>query len=203
MPSSLAIAVWVPLGIGWNLLLAILPCILVYELSIWVRGRTWRQSAPSARFTFLAAFLFWLFFFPNTAYLFTLVRHLVDHCTDYNVHRVCFHEAWQVPVLFLYALMGLPTFVYSLRMMQRIFAQWFGSGWFLPVVIIPLTSLGILLGLFERLNTWDVVTRPFILIEKTWSYLTDPWSLLNFFVYVFVLGAIYYGTLYFWNSKTS
>ncbi len=202
MSLSLTTAIWIPLGIGWNLLLAIIPCILVYELSHWVRGRTWQKSAPSARITFIAAFLFWFFFFPNTAYLFTLVRHLVDHCTDYNIHRVCFEEAWKVPLFLFYALMGLPTFVYSLRMMQRVFSQWFGSGRFLPFFIIPLTALGILFGLFERFNTWDIVTHPLTLVEKTLSYLTQPWSLLDFFVYIFVLSAIYYGTLYLWKART-
>lgn len=192
---NLLIVFLILLGIAWNLLLAVIPCLLAYEIPVWLKGRRWGGLGHKDRFVLTAAFLLWLFFFPNTAYLFTVVRYLVNYCTDYNIHWVCTEEIWKAPVVFLYACSGLPAFTYSLRKMTLITRNW------LPVAIIPITALGILFGLWERANTWDIVAHPLLLLQKTAAYFLEPIALFNWLAFTAVLIVIYYGTLYLWSKR--
>ncbi len=193
-PDFIIIAL-MPLGVAWNLVLLAIPCLLAHEIPLWLKGRRWGALTRSDRLHFLAAFLLWLFFFPNTAYMFTLVRHLVAQCSDYNIHNVCREETWQAPVFFLYALTGLPAFVYSLAKMSRVIGR------ALPLVIIPFTAVGILFGLWDRLNTWDIVAHPLLVLQRTIEYFAQPIGFLNWLVYTAVLFILYYSALYLWNQK--
>jgi len=173
----------------WNIFLAFLPCWVVYFLG---EHKKLRRN----RLLFALIFLFWLAMLPNTAYLFLMVRHLVNYCANYNIFRVCQTGSWIVLFFFTYALIGLPTFYYALsRMTKLVKRKW------LPAPVIPLVSVGMLFGLYGRFNSWNVVTRPYQLLKTTVSFFTTPYLLTDFLVFTLALYLIYYTTDFFWKLK--
>lgn len=181
--------------IVWNLFLAAIPCTLAYQFQKKLKGKTIQQLPPKKQYLYLAGFLLWVAFLPNTAYLISLVRHLLDHCSDYDAYRVCVEEAFLVPFFFCYALLGVPSFWYALKTMAKTLGKLIHPKvtFWLPLIMIPLSALAILFGLIDRLNSWDLVTRPLLVLKTAWNDLTDPHQLLNLILYTAALALIYYG----------
>jgi len=192
---SLAIHKYKILSVFWNIFLALTPCFVVYFAAIPIGRKKWGALKNIDRMSFIILFLFWLLFFPNTAYLFTLPRHLVNLCADYGRTRICFEEMWVVLFFFTYAVVGIPTFYYALNRMSRILGKIFFQklSVIFPIVMIPLTALGVLLGLFERFNTWQIISQPWEIMKASTFYFTFPILLLNFLVFTASLYLIYYG----------
>lgn len=193
---SLSINKYKVLSIFWNVFLAVVPCLTVYAMSLSAGKRKWARFSSADRFAFVTLFLFWLFTLPNTAYLFSISRHLVNYCMDYDKFRVCREgSTWIVLFFFLYSLVGIPTFYYALKKMAVLTGKVFDKRFlkWLPAVFIPPVALAVMYGLFERFNSWDVLLRPFSLLYVAGSYFTDAVMLLNFLVITSVLYLIYYG----------
>lgn len=170
----------------WNIFLALIPCGVVYFL-------THHKKLSSHFLSFWPLFFIWFFFYPNTAYLFFMVRHLVDYCPDYDTFRVCSEGSWVVFFFFTYALTGLPTFYYALNQMTRLLSQKWGRGWgaIFPVIMIPLTSVGLLFGLYERFNSWDIIKRPQQIFQTIFDYIRTPFLREDFIVFTLLLCFIY------------
>ncbi|MBU0705803.1 DUF1361 domain-containing protein [Patescibacteria group bacterium] len=180
----------------WNIFLAFLPCWAVYFLAT-------HSKLRKNRVIFALIFLFWLAMLPNTAYLFLMVRHLVDYCADYDVYRVCRNGSWVVLFFFTYGLIGLPTFYYALSKMTDIVAQKWGkqAKKLFPLTVIPLTSVGLMFGLYERFNSWDILKKPLSLLGAVTDYFNIPFLTTDFLVFTFTLYLIYYVTDFFWKLK--
>ncbi|MBN2096694.1 DUF1361 domain-containing protein [Candidatus Peregrinibacteria bacterium] len=191
------------LMIFWNLFLALVPCLTAYYLAKAVGKKKW-DKLGKGQWAFVFLFLFWLLMLPNTAYLFTMVRHLVNYCRDFDCYRVCPGKTWMVMFFFVYALAGVPTFYYAIHKMKEVFKMLFSprSAVFLPVVVIPLAAIGVMFGLFERYNSWDVLTRADEILKTLASYFTDGNHLLNLFAFTLSFYLIYYGTdIFLWKKK--
>jgi uncharacterized membrane protein len=182
----------------WNTALIITPCVIVYYMAKSKDLARFKRMKWGARFSLLVLFLIWLMFFPNTAYQFTIVRHLVNLCTDYNKYRVCAEESWQVMMFFTYACFGLPAFYYSLNKMGQVTTKVFGkiAGAALPYVIIPLTSIGMLLGLYQRYNSWNLLNKPQRILYAVSNYFTQTTPFLNWLFFTACLFIIYYASDY-------
>jgi len=183
------------LTIFWNILLILIPCFTVYALAASVGRRTWPKFTKTDQIAFILLFLFWLFWFPNTAYQFMIPRHLADYCANWDKNRVCDYGSWLVTFFFTYALIGLPAFYYALNRMERLLAGVFSIKLSKAFVLftIPLTTLGVMLGLFERSNSWDVLIQPFSLIKVALDYFQSADTLAFFGAFTASLYAIYYG----------
>ncbi|MFH0838000.1 MAG: DUF1361 domain-containing protein [Patescibacteria group bacterium] len=181
----------------WNIFLALLPCWAVYFL-------IQHKKLAKKPLVFALVFLFWLAMLPNTAYLFFMVRHLVDYCADYDKFRVCQTGSWKVMFFFTYALIGLPTFYYALSKMTDIVGKKWGMRVrrLFPLVVIPLTSVGLMFGLYERFNSWDILRRPWSLLERVAHYFDTCHLTTDFLVFTFALYLIYYLTDFFWKWRT-
>lgn len=181
----------------WNIFLALLPCWAVYFL---IQHKKFAKKPV----IFALVFVFWLAMLPNTAYLFFMVRHLVDYCADYDKFRVCQQGSWAVMFFFTYALIGLPTFYYALSKMTEAVDKRWGARVkrLFPLVIIPLTSIGIMFGLYERFNSWDILRQPWSLAETTARYFNTCFLTTDFLVFTFALYLIYYLTDFFWKWRT-
>lgn len=179
--------------IVWNILLALIPCWIVYYAAKSVGKRKWKQLKRD-KFSFAILFLLWLFMLPNTAYLFFIVRHLVNYCDDFDRYRVCLDGSWKVLFFFTYAAIGLPTFYYGLNKMEKLFKSMCGKIYatYLPIIVIPLTTIAVMFGLYERFNSWDVILRPLGLLRTVGSYFTDMIMLTDFLVITVCLYFIYY-----------
>lgn len=178
----------------WNIFLLALP------LAAWLMLRKlWRQSSlvsPGQKIAAGALFLFWLLFFPNTAYIITDIRHLLNYCPPDSPERVCKENAWMIMFFFTYASLGWLSFYYYLSSMADLLkAMIAGFKRRLFIIgIIPLAALGVLLGLLNRFNSWDILFYPSELGRSLILYFTQAdyaidWAVFSVFLYLlFFLG---------------
>lgn len=179
----------------WNIFLALLPCFIAWLTYKIFKNKRWSKTKWYQKLLFPLLFISWFFFFPNTAYLFTVVRHLIDHCINYDpILRVCRRETWMIMFFFVYALIGVPTFIYALKKMSSVLGTLFHKtiAIVFPAIMIPLTAMGVLLGLIERFNTWNIVHDPLIIVRTGLGYFIDPDMIWNFIAYTVLLYFIYY-----------
>ena len=146
----------------WNLFLAWLPMVFAWMAVQW-------RKRP---FPALAAASLWLLFFPNAPYLVTDLIHLraIDPV-----------PLWYDMILLLdFALLGLFLGFVSLRMMHDLVGSRFGAiaGWLFTITVIGASGLGVYIGRFLRWNSWDLFTRPLVLINDVWASLYEPRTLV-------------------------
>ena len=94
----------------------------------------------------------WLAFLPNSPYLVTDLVHLGEGV-----------ELWRHVLQYGFAAWtGIMLGVVSMRLVhQRIEREWGAVfGWAAVVVSVGLCSIGVVIGRFQRWNSWDLVTRP-------------------------------------------
>ena len=145
----------------WNLFLAWIPfavAVLVYD--------RWRRRGNGI--ALLALGSLWLLFFPNAPYIATDFVHLQhDPLAPYWFDAV---------TIAAFAWIGLMLGFASLYLMQSVVRQWRGdiAGWAFAVVSIALSSLGIYLGRFLRLNSWDALEHPSVLPRIAHAVARDP-----------------------------
>jgi uncharacterized membrane protein len=148
----------------WNLFLAWVPLVaaaLAYALAR-------RRGGPLV--VLLVAV--WLLFFPNAPYVLTDFIHL-----QVNGPSPLWYDAL---MLSSFAWTALMLGFVSLYLVHAIIAPRAGAavGWVLVVCVLGLASFGVYLGRFARFNSWDVVTRPHLVVsvirEEIDSPLHDP-----------------------------
>jgi len=147
----------------WNLFLAWLPLVFALFAADHFRlsGRNWR---------FIVAAAAWLLFFPNAPYIFTDVIHL---------NRGYFPHFWVDLVLILScALTGLVLGFLSLFLMQTVIAKMAGrfASWLFIAGVAGLSGIGIYVGRFLRLNSWDVLLKPLALSRGLGQVAADPFA---------------------------
>lgn len=172
------------LGLIWNLFLAWIPFILAYFAYL----VSWRRATLYFVIPFIA--FLWLIFFPNAPYMLTDLQDLARRASDaplwYDVIIVVW-TSWT----------GMLLGVISLYLMQNIILRNFGrvAGWVFVFVISGLSSFGVYIGRFVRLNSWDILQNPKETAQEILGIVIDPsrrlaaFTLLYtfFFLFVFVL----------------
>ncbi len=146
-------------------------------------------------------FFLWLIFMPNTIYILTDIRHINGFCTN-TLIDIC-GNAWMIIFFFVYGIIGWVLYFYAMEQMilflqQRLMTK---INIFLPWLIIPIVSLGLLLGLMDRLNSWDVLIRPSLVVLTIWSYFNDWGKLSNFFIFTLGLLFLYYFAKFIFKSS--
>ncbi len=151
-------------GLLGNLLLAWIPLVLALLIR--------RIPARRNRFCFWSALVAWVLFFPNAFYITTDLIHMRKFGTDgiYRWYDMLMTIAFACGGIFLGSLS-----LYLLHLFVRQRLGW-RLGWAFAAGMLALGSFGIYLGRFLRLNSWDVVTRPFKLLANI-SPLLEPKSL--------------------------
>ncbi len=172
-------------SLTWNLFLAWIPFVLAYMAYV----LSWRRWMV---YLLVPAFLFlWLLFFPNAPYILTDLQHLGE---GYGV------PIWyDVILLTWFSWTGVLLGVVSLYLMQEIVLRHFGRwiGWLFVLVVSGSTGLGIYLGRFIRLNSWDLFQAPQEVVEAIWGWLADPSLRSTAFVGLYTLFFLFvYLTLY-------
>ena len=148
--------------LAWNLFLAWLPLIFA------LLAADKYQEGPRRNWRFLGLTAAWLLFFPNAPYICTDVIHLTtNHFTHFWVDLI---------LILLCALTGLVLGFLSLYLMQSVVAHKFGrlASWFFIAGVAGLSGVGICLGRFLRLNSWDVLVKPVKLYHGIGSLVADP-----------------------------
>jgi uncharacterized membrane protein len=147
----------------WNLVLSWIP----FVLAVGVYDR-WRRHRAGLVLLVLGAL--WLLFFPNAPYMVTDFVHLKQ-----RDEAPYWYDAVTVAA---FAWTGLLLGFASLFLMQTVVRQWRGvlSGWIFAGAALALGSIGIYLGRFLRLNSWDAVEDPSLLPRIVHGVARDPFS---------------------------
>ncbi len=151
----------------WNLFLAWVPMFFAYLMYHRIYNHTERLNA----WKFWGLSLFWLLFFPNAPYLITDLIHINERHAP---------STWGDPLLFFsFALTGVMTGIVSLFIMRLNFQMYYSNkiGWIWTHLSILLCGFGIFLGRIQRWNSWDIVTRPDILIKDMVQQLDNPMAI--------------------------
>lgn len=141
----------------WNLVLAWIPmiCAVAFDL---VERRLW----------LLPLGLVWLAFLPNAPYLVTDLVHLGEG-----------YELWRHVLQYGFAAWtGVLLGVVSLLLVHRRLDDEFGAfwGWLAAVASVALCAVGVVIGRFQRWNSWDLVTRPDAVVAATFEWMRSPLS---------------------------
>jgi uncharacterized membrane protein len=112
----------------------------------------------------------WLIFFPNAPYIVTDFVHL-----EQPLAAPLWFDALLIAST---AFTGLLLGYVSLYLVQSVIRDRFGvlAGWLSVLAALALSSVGIYLGRFVRVNSWDVVTNPDLLYRIARPRLEDPFG---------------------------
>jgi uncharacterized membrane protein len=170
-------------GLIWNLFLAWIPFVLaVVVYDRWRRGR--------GRGSLFALGALWLLFFPNAPYIVTDFVHL-ERTSD----APYWYDAVTVSA---FAWTGVLLGFASLFLVQTVVRQWRGvvASWVFAAVALALGSLGIYLGRFLRLNSWDALEHPSVLPRIVHAVARDPFRYSEAIgvtvLFTFALGFAYF-----------
>lgn len=147
----------------WNLFLAWIPLFLSHAVL---------KMEEQGRSIWGIAFLFfsWLLFFPNSPYILTDLFHLK------KIQNI---PLWYDLVMIMsFAWNGLMIGYISLLNIQKFLNKKFNTtaSWIIVVFILSLSAFGIYLGRFERWNSWDIITHPFMLLDNVFEKFANPLS---------------------------
>lgn len=155
--------------LGWNLFLAWVP--LLFAL-IWQQRLTYHK--PIAHWKQFGLFCLWLLFWPNAPYLITDLVHL---------NRWINPAQWMdILLFFAAACTGLLLGLYALYKVHQLLKVKFSAVkcWLIMMGSIVLSSYGIYLGRVQRWNSWDILTKPHLLIQDSFLQLANPeaWGII-------------------------
>ena len=170
----------------WNLYLAWIPFVLAYLAYMF----SWRR--PLMYFVIPAFALLWLIFFPNAPYILTDLQHLGRDAAGAPLW-------YDVILLIWFSWTGMLLGIVSLNLMQEIIKRQIGrwAGWAFVVIVSCMTSVGLYLGRFVRLNSWDILQNPGQLATSIPDWLADPSLRSLGFIALYTLFFIFvYLTLY-------
>ena len=148
----------------WNMFLA----LVALDFAILSKAnKSWPIKILSA--------LLWLFFYPNTFYMVTDIVHMHFTSTVLWERESMILFMLYVPSIFF----GVMAGVESLR---QIFASFEVKSYWLRLVLIAglsfLSSFAIHIGRYARLNSWDIFTRPMVVIQEMLAVIS--WTALPF-----------------------
>jgi uncharacterized membrane protein len=145
----------------WNLILAWVPFLLALVFYDGVhRGRSKAGLAGIGGL--------WLLFLPNAPYMVTDLVHL---------GQIPGAPLWfDGAMIAAFAAVGLLLGLVSVSLVHAVAQRAFGRllGWAALLPVLGLCSLGVLLGRFGRLNSWDVLVRPMRLGDLLAGRFADP-----------------------------
>jgi uncharacterized membrane protein len=167
----------------WNLVLAFIPLVL----TVWIfrKHHQWKRPLWWILFLAYAAFL------PNAPYLLTDIIHTIDVVrSDFSIWAIVLIF---IPIHVVAIISGFQSYVLCLILQGRYLTlqgqkRWVNLSEFLTHL---LCAVGIFLGRFVRLNSWDIVTSPRDVIKIVLNTLTTKQPVLVILV-TFLIIAVFY-----------
>lgn len=181
----------------WNLGLAIIPVLLGYALgAVGRRAITGRNPLLWASVVVLG--LLWLAFVPNTCYLLTEWRHLLDLVERNHLYtrgksdpQYLFSIGLFAFFYFCYSGFGVLALTLSIRPVERMLRAWRLPFLLLAPFLFLLLSVGVYLGLILRYNSWDLWTRPGVIGRTLVGIPFRPVLSFSILVFALVLWGLY------------
>ncbi len=175
--------------IMFNLFLAWIPFLLSYSFIFFKK----------INFLFISLLIVWLFFIPNTFYILTDLFHLFPKPKG---------SVWFDLIMILsFALTGVFLGVGSLKHLDLFLRKRMSIRLVNVVVffLIYLSSLGVYLGRFKRLNSWDVLTNYSYFQKEGLFSFQNPFEDIDFYgttlVFAIFIYLIYYGIFNFGKKE--
>jgi uncharacterized membrane protein len=184
----------------WNVFLAVIPVGAAYALAWGVqkfflrpKRAPWFYGLP-----LLLLALVWFAFLPNSCYLLTEWRHFLldghfaalrDAAESNHVYMIQLAR-WSC-VFLMYTAVGALSFALSIRPIARVLRRIHASLVLWAVPFFFLTSLGVYLGLIVRLNSWDLVSRPDLVLLIAVHALLNPPLLKVITIFALLLWMLY------------
>jgi uncharacterized membrane protein len=125
------------------------------------------QRVPHRRLPRFMLLGLWLAFFPNAPYLVTEWLYLP------RLHE----ELWfSIAIFAAFSLCGLQLTAASLYLVhtQVRTRRGPGVGWVFATIVLLLSGLGVYLGRFVRINSWDLMVRPTTVLSDTLKMFEEP-----------------------------
>ncbi|GAB3909435.1 DUF1361 domain-containing protein [Larkinella knui] len=176
--------------LSWNLFLAWIPLVVALFLHEGL------ESRYLPKWTLWPGLLFWLLFLPNSPYIITDLFH---------VRSVSEETVWfDTMMIFMCALTGLLAGLYSQLLVHRMLNARLGrtQTWAVMIGCLILTSFGVYLGRYIRLNSWDLFTDPLELAQIIGRSLVSPFALKLTLSYTFALVTLYVGFTQYVQRRT-
>jgi uncharacterized membrane protein len=149
----------------WNLFLAWIPYWTSLALGYWGKSSAILSGG---------LLLFWLLFFPNAPYLLTDLMHLYKQRGDVPF--------WlDVMLILSFAWTGLMLGYASMFEVQYFLERRFPN-WLTKTIMVGsiwLAGFGVYMGRFQRLNSWDVFTRPWAVVRWELHVLGNPMNYIS------------------------
>ncbi len=166
----------------WNIFLLSIP----YFLSVLLKKKYAKKRNASKKMFFWIIIFLWLIFIPNSAYIITEARHLINYCPGAPLHDICEQNAWVIIFFFAYSLVGWFSFVYLMEKQRMVLKSIWGkkNAEIFVLSVIPMMTIGVLLGLIDRWNSWEIFMYPGLVLEDAIGYLVE---LRNFVVFTLFL----------------
>ena len=170
----------VDFSMDWNLFLSWIPLMAAFFINNITRrfGRL--------PFLVIAVSLFWLAFFPNAPYMITDLAHLsVDYQRDLTWHDTI--------MLFCYAEVSLFNGLVSLYWIHQTWIRIFKkkTSTTLLLLSLPLAGFGVYLGRVRRMNSWDILHDPRLILENLFQSMLDRTALVISLEIGLLLGMLY------------
>jgi len=186
------------LMLGWNIILAFIPIIFAFLFNL---KRKEDNTTTLQKVKLIVIFLVWLFFFPNSYYVITDFIHLGGERFYYQLGMYMGYTYTENLIgyltllhIFLGAYIAVFMASFSLDIMHQYFIEKFDKiiAYSIIVGILLLSSIGIYIGRFLRLQSWDML-RPFTVIRElleNFNYFTFEFiimfTLIQLMCYVFI-----------------
>lgn len=172
------------LGLIWNLFLAWIPFILAYI----AHSISWRKIWLYLVIPIIA--VLWLIFFPNAPYMLTDLQDLARKASGAPLWYDVIIVVW---CSWTAMLLGIVSLYLMHDIVQRTFGRFIG--WSFVFAISALSSFGIYVGRFVRLNSWDILQDPAETAMDILGIIVDPSRRLAaflisytfFFLFVYLL----------------
>ncbi|WP_254412248.1 DUF1361 domain-containing protein [Dyadobacter diqingensis] len=170
----------VDFSMDWNLFLSWIPLMAAFFINNITRrfGRL--------PFLVITVSLFWLAFFPNAPYMITDLAHLsVDYQRDLTWHDTI--------MLFCYAEVSLFNGLVSLYWIHQTWIRVFNkkTSTTLLLLSLPLAGFGVYLGRVRRMNSWDILHDPRLILENLFQSMLDRTALVISLEIGLLLGMLY------------
>lgn len=159
----------------WNLFLAWIPYLIGLYLPV-------SFHVIRSRLVIYILLLIWFLFWPNSPYILTDLLHLKE---KQNI------PLWfDLGLILSFAWTGLMLGFLSLMEVQNLVRKKMGriAGWTFAVITLLTGSLGIYIGRYVRLNSWDVVGNPVRVYVDIFQHFSDRMLRIEMMVMTFQYG---------------
>ena len=177
----------------WNYFLAVIPVYMA------LLANNYYVENKKPAFVFFS--ILWLLFFPNSIYMLTDFKYLCTYDLElWSYFRILGENIalWILLAnLVISITLGVLAGLVSLNLMHKILKDKFSKSfsWILIAVVSLISSFGVYIGRFARLNSWDIVL-PEKLFDDTIRVMT-PFAPVFILIFTIITLLLYMGYYFF------